>query len=124
MTARVHRRQWLAGMLGTAFASASPRWAHAGTTIVVDAAGRKVEIADASRIVSIGGAVTEILYALGLKERIVAIDSTSLYPPDAAREKPSVGYMRALSAEGVLGLNPSLVLASEGSGPKETIAVL
>jgi heme transport system substrate-binding protein len=76
------------------------------------------------RIVSIGGATTEILYALGAEQRIVAIDSTSLYPARASKEKPNVGYMRALSPEGVLGLNPSLILASEGSGPKETIAVL
>jgi iron complex transport system substrate-binding protein len=79
---------------------------------------------DASRIVSIGGAITEILYALGLDSRIVAVDSTSLHPPRALRDKPNVGYMRALSAEGVLGLNPSLILAAEGSGPKETVAVL
>ena len=77
-----------------------------------------------ARIVSIGGAVTEILYALGAEQRIVAVDSTSLYPPRALKQKPNVGYMRALSAEGVLGLNPSLILASEGSGPKETVAVL
>ena len=76
------------------------------------------------RIVSVGGAVTEILYALGLEQRIIAVDSTSLYPPRALADKPSVGYMRQLSAEGVLGLAPSLVLAAEGSGPKETIAVL
>ena len=80
--------------------------------------------AEAVRIVSIGGAVTEILYALGAEQRIVAVDSTSFYPAQALKEKPNVGYMRALSAEGVLGLNPSLILASEGSGPKETIAVL
>jgi iron complex transport system substrate-binding protein len=79
---------------------------------------------DPSRIVSIGGAITEILYALGLERRIVAIDSTSLYPPQALHEKPNVGYMRQLSAEGVLGLNPSLIIATEGAGPKETIAVL
>src|SRR5712672_4013791 len=42
----------------------------------------------------------------------------------AARDKPNVGYMRQLSAEGVLGLNPSLVLAMQGSGPKETMDVL
>src|SRR6266550_1694227 len=53
---------------------------------VEDATGRAVVISDASRIVSVGGAVTEILY--------------------------------------VLGLGPSLVLAAEGSGPKEAIAVL
>lgn len=91
---------------------------------VRDAAGRDVAITDTSRIVSIGGAVTEILYALGLDKRVIAVDTTSLYPPRALAEKPNVGYMRQLSAEGVLGLGPSLVLASEGSGPKETIAVL
>jgi len=85
-------------------------------------AGRAAGKAD--RVVSIGGAVTEILYALGAEQRIVAVDSTSFYPAQALKEKPNVGYMRALSAEGVLGLNPSLILASEGSGPKETIAVL
>ncbi len=79
---------------------------------------------DTSRIVSIGGAITEILYALGLEQRIVAVDSTSFYPPQALREKPNVGYMRQLSPEGVLGLNPSLILATEGAGPKETVAVL
>jgi iron complex transport system substrate-binding protein len=79
--------------------------------------------ADTSRIVSIGGAVTEILYALGAEEKIVAVDTTSTYPR-AAMDKTSVGYMRALSAEGVLGLRPSLILATQGSGPRETMAVL
>jgi iron complex transport system substrate-binding protein len=79
---------------------------------------------DTSRIVSIGGAVTEILYGLGADKTIVAVDTTSLYPPRAQSEKASVGYMRALSAEGVLGLRTSLILATEGSGPKETMTVL
>ena len=79
---------------------------------------------DTSRIVSIGGAVTEILYALGLEQRIVAVDSTSFYPPQALREKRNVGYFRALSPEGVLGLNPSLILAIEGAGPKQAVTVL
>lgn len=79
---------------------------------------------DPTRIVSIGGAVTEILYALGKEKNIVGIDTTSLYPAYAAAEKPSVGYMRQLSAEGVLGLNPSLILAIEGTGPKEVLSVL
>jgi iron complex transport system substrate-binding protein len=77
-----------------------------------------------SRIVSIGGAITEILYALGLEQRIVAVDATSHYPPQALREKPSVGYFRQLSPEGVLGLNPSLILAIEGAGPKQAVSVL
>jgi iron complex transport system substrate-binding protein len=97
---------------------------RADERIVTDASGRAVEIADASRIVSIGGSITEILYALGLQRKIVAVDSTSLYPPEALKEKPNVGYMRQLSAEGVLALSPTLVLALQGSGPKETIDIL
>lgn len=94
----------------------------AGRT-VTDATGRTVEIGDAKRIVTIGGAVTEIVYALGAEDRIVARDSTSFYPP-AAMEKPDVGYMRALSAEGVLSMKPDLILAVEGSGPREAIELL
>ena len=95
----------------------------AGIT-VHDARDRDVTIGDAARIVSIGGAITEILYALGFEDRLAGVDSTSFYPPAALRDKPNVGYMRQLSAEGVLGLNPSLVLAVQGSGPKETMDVL
>src|SRR6195952_5361291 len=95
----------------------------AGIT-VHDARNRDVTITDPARIVSIGGAITEILYALGFEDRVAAVDTTSLYPAAALRDKPNVGYMRQLSAEGVLGLNPSLVLAMQGSGPKETMDVL
>jgi iron complex transport system substrate-binding protein len=95
----------------------------AGIT-VHDARNRDVTIADPARIVSIGGAITEILYALGFEDRLAGVDTTSLYPAAALRDKPNVGYMRQLSAEGVLGLNPSLVLAVQGSGPKETMDVL
>ena len=95
----------------------------AGIT-VHDACNRDVTIPDSARIVSIGGAITEILYALGFEHRLAGVDTTSLYPTSALRDKPNVGYMRQLSAEGVLGLNPSLVLAVQGSGPKETMDVL
>jgi len=96
-----------------------------GAAITVhDARNRDVIISDPARIVSIGGAITEILYALGFEDRLAGVDSTSLFPAAALRDKPNVGYMRQLSAEGVLGLNPSLVLAVQGSGPKETMDVL
>ncbi len=108
-------------LCGGAFPFATAR---AEGIVVHDARGRDVTIGNTSRIVSIGGAVTEILYALGLQDKIVGIDTTSLYPPKALAEKPNVGYMRQLSAEGVLGLNPQLILAIEGSGPKETLDVL
>lgn len=76
------------------------------------------------RVVSIGGVVTEILYALGLEDRIAAVDTSSVYPPEAMATHPNVGYMRALSAEGVLALGPDLILALEGSGPPEVLDVL
>lgn len=78
---------------------------------------------DTSRIVAIGGAVTEILFALGLGERVVAVDQTSRYPA-AARARPDVGYSRALSPEGVLSVGPSLIIAAEGAGPRSTLDVL
>lgn len=72
------------------------------------------------RIVSVGGAVTETLFALGLAKNIVAVDSTSMYPA-AARELPQVGYLRQLSAEGVLAARPDMVLLGEGAGPASAV---
>lgn len=78
---------------------------------------------DAKRIVAIGGTVTEILYDLGAQDRIVARDSTSSYPPEAM-SKPDVGYMRALSPEGILGQKPDLIVMEEGSGPPPAVEIL
>lgn len=98
--------------------------AHGAPVEVKDAQGRQIKIEDSSRIISIGGAITEILYAMGLESRIIGVDITSLFPSRALKEKPNVGYMRQLSPEGVLGLGPTLVLANDGSGPKEAVTVL
>ncbi|TIQ53378.1 MAG: hemin ABC transporter substrate-binding protein, partial [Mesorhizobium sp.] len=54
-----------------------------------------------SKIAAIGGSITEIVFALGEEDRLVARDSTSRYP-EAALKLPDVGYMRQLSPEGVL----------------------
>jgi iron complex transport system substrate-binding protein len=97
--------------------------ATAGVT-VVDGGGRSVAVDDATRILSIGGDVTEILYALGAGDRIVGVDTTSQFPPEALKEKKSVGYMRALSSEGVISVGATVVLASEGSGPPEVVKTL
>lgn len=70
----------------------------------------------APRIVSVGSSLTEIFYALGAENLLVGVDSTSLYPPQA-RSLPQVGYMRALSAEGVLALKPNLIMATTAAGP-------
>jgi iron complex transport system substrate-binding protein len=78
---------------------------------------------EAKRIVALGGTVTEILYALGAGDRIVARDSTSTFPVEAV-SKPDVGYMRALSSEGILSQKPDLILSEDGSGPADVIAIL
>jgi iron complex transport system substrate-binding protein len=94
------------------------------TISVTDAAGREVVVGDSARTVSVGGSITDILYELGADQRIVAVDSTSQFPPQALIEKKNVGYMRALSPEGVLGVAPTLILALHGSGPPQTLSVL
>ena len=79
--------------------------------------------ADGSRLVSIGGSLTEIIYALGEEEKLVARDQTALFP-EAATKLPDVGYMRALAPEGVLSVDPTALLVIEGSGPPEALDVL
>ncbi len=76
-----------------------------------------------ARIVSIGGALTEIVYALGGQDQLIARDSTSVYPEEALK-LPVLGYMRALSPEGILSLAPEGILLVEGSGPASTIDIL
>ncbi|MBZ9793172.1 hemin ABC transporter substrate-binding protein [Rhizobium sp. 3T7] len=78
---------------------------------------------DTTRLVSVGGDVTEIIYALGEQDRLIARDTTSMYP-EAAMKLPDVGYMRALSPEGILAMNPTAIIAIEGSGPPEALNVL
>ncbi len=75
------------------------------------------------RIVAVGGAVTETVYLLGQQHRLIARDTTSVFPPDA-QALPDVGYMRRLSAEGVLSVDPDLIIARDTSGPVEVIDLL
>ncbi|WP_254437652.1 heme/hemin ABC transporter substrate-binding protein [Ruegeria arenilitoris] len=79
--------------------------------------------AESKRVIAIGSSLTEIVHALGQQHRLVGRDRSSTWPPEAA-DLPDVGYRRALSPEGVLSVAPDLILALEGSGPPETIAVL
>nr|WP_254702380.1 MULTISPECIES: ABC transporter substrate-binding protein [unclassified Roseivivax] len=74
-------------------------------------------------VLSIGGSVTEIVAALGQEHRLKARDTTSSYPPEVTK-LPDVGYMRALSPEGVLSVGPSLILSEEGAGPPEALEVI
>lgn len=91
-------------------AGAAPAWAAA-------AAGA------ARRIVSVGGGLTEIVFALQADAELVGVDTTSLYPAQA-QKLPSVGYARALSAEGVLALAPTQLIATEDAGPPAVLRQL
>jgi iron complex transport system substrate-binding protein len=95
--------------------------ATAGT--VVDATGEKVSVTSTRRIVTLGSDVTEIVYALGAGDRIVARDRGSKFPA-ATSSKPDVGYRRKLSAEGVAGLSPDLIISAEDIGPPDAVDVL
>ncbi len=75
------------------------------------------------RIVVADGALTEILYALGEESRIQGVDTTSTYP-ESASALPNVGYLRQLSAEGILSLQPDLLLTTQDAGPPAVLQQL
>lgn len=77
----------------------------------------------ADRVLSLGGSVTEIVYALGEEDRLVARDTTSNFP-QGALDLPDVGYIRQLSPEGVLSVAPDLIISEAGAGPLETVQIL
>jgi len=72
------------------------------------------------RVVTLGGSVTEIVYALDRGALLVATDESSLYP-EAATRLPRVGYYRNVPLEGVVSMQPDLVLASSNTGPPHAL---
>lgn len=117
----VSRRRIFTAGAAVALALSAPTPLLART--VEDAAGDDVTLGKLDRILSIGSDVTEIIHELGEGRRVIATDTTSTFPP-AVMVLPKVGYLRALSTEGVLSQSPDLILASAGSGPPEVIAAL
>ena len=93
-----------------------------GVTIVGDDGVTSV-IADASRIVSLSGDLTEILFALGEGDRVVAIDVTTTFPEEATA-LPVIGFGQQLAPEPVLAFAPTVVLANDLTGPVEAIELL
>nr|WP_233589838.1 ABC transporter substrate-binding protein [Acidovorax sp. FJL06] len=84
---------------------------------LLSAAGaRRAAAAGPARIVSLGGALTEVVYLLGAQGQLVGTDTTSLFP-EAAQRTAKVGYMRQLSAEGLLSLKPDAVVGTTEAGP-------
>jgi iron complex transport system substrate-binding protein len=75
------------------------------------------------RLVLVGGAITEIVFALGAGDRVVGVDTSSYYPAETA-ELAKVGYQRILSAEGVLSLAPTKLIVSPEAGPPAVLEAL
>lgn len=73
-----------------------------------------------TRIISAGGSITEILFALGLGDHLVGVDTSSLYP-EAAIMLPKVGYFRSMGAEGLMSLKPDIIIAAKGAGPSAAL---
>lgn len=96
-----------------------------GSFVGVD--GVVSDVSDTSRIVSLTGDITEIIYELGLGDRVVAVDITTTYPSEAndiKRNGGNVGFGQALTPESVLRYEPTLVIGDESIEPVETIEQL
>ena len=87
---------------------------------IVDSSGATVETNNPQRIVTIAGNVSETVFALGLGDKVIAVDASSVYPA-AATALPKVGYYRNINAEGVLSLSPDLVITTDAAGPPAVI---
>lgn len=89
-------------------------------TTVKSADGREVTVASDDRIVPLTGGLSEIVFTLGLGAHVVARDITATFPQ--AAKLPLITRAHDVSAEGVLSLHPTLVLAEPTTGPAEAIA--
>jgi len=91
---------------------------------VADAEGKPVVIKSSERIVSLNGSTTEILFALGIGDNVVGCDRSSTYPKGVMERLPSVGYQYGLNAEGILSLNPTLVIGRDDVRPPQVVQQL
>ena len=72
------------------------------------------------RIITIGGSVTEIVFELGIGNQVVAVDQSSI-SPEKVTKLPQVGYIRMISSEGILSLNPDIILTTTDIGPQKVV---
>ncbi len=76
-----------------------------------------------ARYVVISPIYNEIIWALGAQDRVVGVDLSTTYPADV-KSKQTVGYHRALSAEGILSLHPTAVIHDNNIGPPQVVQQL
>jgi iron complex transport system substrate-binding protein len=102
---------------------ADPAAAPALPVALVDATGTEVTVRSIDRIIPVDGDLAEIVFALGLGDRVVATDLSATYPPEVDRV-PDIGYQRALSPEPIAAFEPTVVLATDLAQPVETLEQL
>jgi iron complex transport system substrate-binding protein len=93
----------------------------------IGADGVETTITDVSKIVSLNGDLTEIIFELGFGDNVVGVDVTTTYPPEAAalnEQGQTVGFAQQLAPEAVLRFEPTLVLGDEQVAPPEVIEQL
>jgi iron complex transport system substrate-binding protein len=78
------------------------------------------DVAQGPRVVCVSKQINEFLYDIHAESVLVARDLTSIYPP-AIKQLPSVGYHRALSAEGIVSMRPTMLLTDGNLGPESVI---
>jgi iron complex transport system substrate-binding protein len=109
---QARQRRW-AGVTALLIAGllVASSWAsEVGPRTFIDDLGRSVTLPDTPRrIVSLAPSITEIVFAIGLGERVVGVTQFCDYPPEA-QAKPKVGYTHP-SLEAIVALQPDLVLA-------------
>src|SRR5690242_21846804 len=77
---------------------------------------KSAQTAGTDRVVCVSKQLNEFLYAIGAEQHLVAVDLTSIYPPQI-KKLPTVGYHRALSAEGIISMKPTVFLTDGNVGP-------
>ncbi len=98
--------------------AAPPAPALPATTASAD--GRQVTVTSAERIIPLSGSLAEIVFSLGLGPKVVARDVSTTFQQAAAL--PVITQAHDVSAEGVLSLHPTVVLADRSTGPAEAVA--
>ena len=81
-------------------------------------------IENSPRIVTVGTAITETVFALDAGEKVVGVDNPSTEYIPEAKDKPKVGSLRALNAEGILSLKPTLVIVTSNVEPSNVLEQL
>ena len=71
----------------------------------------------ADRLVVAGGSLSELIYAMGVGNRVGGVDETTSYPPETAA-LPHIGYWKQLSSEGILSLHPDSFITWQDAGPQ------